>query len=236
VPEAGGEQLAYTPVYRRHWRRWINDNGLGATASTKLRAGTRTHPGVIIKHMRAGTQPAARGPKAKPHFAEQDHRRNATRVHCYDGSRPPRPDQDLIRRVAHAMRSSGKNDWLQLATIAIETLTVEDLRDLMPKAMPAKFEMEFAGMSATVDVCYLSGAKQKLQCRSQKHAMKIWRQIADTIPSGSPLVVVEDDADAILLITCAIASVSTIIVVEHLKVTMPMERAPELAAAPHLHA
>jgi len=91
-------------------------------------------------------------------------------------------------------------------------------------------------MSATVDVCYLSGAKQKLQCRSQKHAMKIWRQIADTIASGSPLVVVEDDADAILIITQAIASVSTNIVVEHLKVTMPIERsAPELAATARLH-
>jgi hypothetical protein len=51
------------------------------------------------------------------------------------------------------------------------------------------------------------------------------------IASGAPLIVVEDDADAILLITCAIASVSTNIVVERLKVTMPMERAPELAAA-----
>jgi hypothetical protein len=91
-------------------------------------------------------------------------------------------------------------------------------------------------MSATVDVCYLSGAKQKLHCRNQKHATKIWRQIADTIASGSPITVVEDDADAIILITQAIASVSTNIVVEHLKVTMPMERAPELAAAPHLHA
>jgi hypothetical protein len=56
----------------------------------------------------------------------QDPRRDAPLA------RPERPAQDLIRRIADAMRISGKNDWLQLAVIAVEALTVEDLRDLMP--------------------------------------------------------------------------------------------------------
>jgi hypothetical protein len=39
---------------------------------------------------------------------------------------------NLIKRVAKTMRTSGEQDWLQLAMIVIEELTVEDLRDLMP--------------------------------------------------------------------------------------------------------
>jgi hypothetical protein len=36
-----------------------------------------------------------------------------------------------------------KADWLTLAVIAIEALTIEDLRDLLPvKAKAAQFEME----------------------------------------------------------------------------------------------
>jgi hypothetical protein len=50
--------------------------------------------------------------------------------------------QPIAREIAHAMRVSGKSNWYALATVAIETLTIGDLRDLMPKARPAQFDME----------------------------------------------------------------------------------------------
>jgi hypothetical protein len=54
-----------------------------------------------------------------------------------------RPSQDLIRRIADRMRLSGKRDWLALAVVAVEALTVEDPRDLLPaKARPAQLVME----------------------------------------------------------------------------------------------
>jgi hypothetical protein len=155
----------YGPGFQKHMRRWLHENGLSdidthertnAIHMVEHEADIETwrnglgevarrranHPNTVIAHWRNGSSPQRQGPKQKPHVAEQDLRRDAQRAGYAGGPRPQRPEGDLIRRVATAMRSSGKQDWLQLATIAIEALTVEDLRDLMPKAKAAQFEME----------------------------------------------------------------------------------------------
>ncbi|WP_315775111.1 MULTISPECIES: hypothetical protein [unclassified Bradyrhizobium] len=148
-----GSNSLQTPAYRAHWRQWLNANGFNMETHERLsaiwiaehkaevvrwrdelsEAAKRhcNHPNVIVAHMKAGTEPAARGPKPKQRTSADRVRGDALRAGFY-GPRPARPEQDLIRRVADAMRSSGKQDWLQLACIAIEALTVEDLRDLMP--------------------------------------------------------------------------------------------------------
>ncbi|WP_316216756.1 hypothetical protein [Bradyrhizobium sp. SZCCHNR3003] len=149
-----GSNSLQTPAYRAHWRRWLDANCFGDMDTherlnaiwvaehkaevMRWRDGLdeaarrhANHPNVIVAHMKSGTEPAARGPKPKQRTAADRVRSDAPRAGFY-GPRPVKPEQDLIRRVAQAMRSSGKNDWLQLATIAIEALTVADLYALLP--------------------------------------------------------------------------------------------------------
>jgi hypothetical protein len=101
------------------------------------------HVNTVLMHWRRGTAPQRQGPKAKAkpqHVVEKRAEPDESRASY--GPRPLRPDGDMIRRIATAMRASGKSDWYQLATIAIETLTIEDLRDLMPaKAKPVQLEL-----------------------------------------------------------------------------------------------
>jgi hypothetical protein len=174
-----GSNSIQSPIYRTHWRRWLDLNGFGAMdgrerldtmdiAERKVEVirwrdgldevGRRNanHPHVIITHMRAGTQPAARGPKPgkKPnHVVQPDLRREGQRLDCY-GPRPQRPCGDLIRRVGSALGQSRfaapGSDLYGLASVAIEALTVEDLRALMPvklkmsTARPAQLAMELS--------------------------------------------------------------------------------------------
>lgn len=140
----------HSPHYRLHIRRWLNDNGFGDldggarddamwAAENKAKV-TRwldgldevsrrnaNHPSTIISHMKRGTEPSRRGPKG--HVVKSSKPQPATR-----------PAQDIIRKVADAMRCSGKQDWLLLACVAIESLSAEDLLHLLGKdRAPAQF-------------------------------------------------------------------------------------------------
>jgi hypothetical protein len=162
-----GSNSLQTPAYRKCLRQWLDANGFGSMDGgarddamwlserkaevTRWRDGLSeaarrncNHPNTVRVHFERGTEPQRRGPKAKPpRFAERDKRPEAAKKdHC--GPRPQRPEGDLIRRVATAMRSSGKSDWYQLATVAIEALSVEDLYSLLPTKAerPAQLAME----------------------------------------------------------------------------------------------
>ena len=156
------------PPYQRAMRRWLDDNGFGAldpheranciwifeheTEVRAWRAGLSevarrlaNHPNTVRNHMRAGSVPTKSGPKQRQQHVVQ-HRRTDAVTGQY-GPRPTRPCQDLIRKVADAMRLSGKRDWYALATIAVEVLSLQDLRDLMPAKLapsaPIQHELEF---------------------------------------------------------------------------------------------
>jgi hypothetical protein len=60
----------------------------------------------------------------------------------------------------------------------------------------------------------------------KQEAMRVWRTITDAMAEGLPLVVIEDENDAVAFATAAIASVSTGVSVELLRVTRPAELAP----------
>jgi hypothetical protein len=60
----------------------------------------------------------------------------------------------------------------------------------------------------------------------KQEAMRIWRTITDAMAAGLPLVAIEDENDAVAFATAAIASVSTGVCVELLRVTRPAELAP----------
>jgi hypothetical protein len=147
----------YGPGYQRHMREWLSATGLSDLDShervgaifmaeherdisawhaglSEVARRNCNHPNSVLQHFRKGSIPRKNGPKAKPkrhkHIVEPDLRRDAPKVQ--HGPRLTRPGQDLIRRIAAAMRASGKQDWLALAVIAVETLTLDDLRDLMP--------------------------------------------------------------------------------------------------------
>jgi hypothetical protein len=144
----------FGPGYQRQMRLWLDTNGMGdldsherygavlvfehlsdieayratLTEAERMRC---CHPNTVLKHWRAGSAPQPQGPKPKPGAIHNIERRVESKVANY-GPRPQRPEGDLIRRVAIAMQQSGSNDWFVRARVAIETLTVEDLRDLMP--------------------------------------------------------------------------------------------------------
>jgi hypothetical protein len=149
---SGGNSIQ-SPVYRTHFRRWIDAQGFGSmdggarddamwlaehkTEVTRWRDGLSeaarrncNHPTTCRTHFGRGTKPQPRGPKAKPHVAEQDHRRNAAR------ELPERAEQDLIRFVGDAMRQSGKQDWYGLAAVSIEAQRRYEIG--VRTSMPAK--------------------------------------------------------------------------------------------------
>jgi hypothetical protein len=152
----------FGPAYQKHMRAWLDSNGLGdldthertnavhmieheaeiTTWRNRLNPVARrlcNHPNSVMKHIKCGTVPQKTGPKVRPkrqvHTIE---RRVETKV-VPTGPRLERPSGDLISRIATAMRTSGKSDWLVLASIAVQTITLDDLRDLMPAKMaPAR--------------------------------------------------------------------------------------------------
>jgi hypothetical protein len=137
--------------YQKAIRRWLDDNGFGDLDThertnamwmaeheheieawrmrlTSVARRLANHPNTIVKHMKACSSPTRSGPKPQ-HVIER--RVEPPRPAQY-GPRPERPQQDLIKRVAAAMRSCGAMDYYKLAVVAIEALTVRDLDDLMP--------------------------------------------------------------------------------------------------------
>jgi hypothetical protein len=70
----------------------------------------------------------------------------------------------------------------------------------------------------TVDICYRSGARQKLICAGPKQARDLWRQILDSLEGGLAYVVMEDAAEPIILASAEIASISTGVSLEMLRV------------------
>jgi hypothetical protein len=161
-----GSNSLQTPTYRAHWRRWLDDNGFGdmdgherlnamyiaehKAEVSRWRDGLgevsrrhANHPNVIVAHMKAGTQPAARGPKTG---SKQQHRADVRRGDdCryarQSGPRPELPAQDKIRFVAAAMRQGWTSDVFRLATIAIEAADRYDA-GLMPAPREIQHEME----------------------------------------------------------------------------------------------
>ena len=154
-----GTNGPYGPSYMRHTREWLIAAGLSDVETQERRGAIFmaeheaelvrwrsslspdevrhcNHPSTVVKHFRAGTRPQPRGPKRQQHHVVEHRRTDATTGQY--GPRPTRPDGDLIRRVATALRTCGKADWFALAIVAIEALTVEDLRNLMPAKLAPK--------------------------------------------------------------------------------------------------
>jgi len=141
--------------YQKAIRRWLDDNGFGDLDThertnamhmaeheheiaawrmrlTPVARRLANHPNTIVKHMRAGSEPTKSGPKAKGHVVE----RRVQPASC--GPRFERPEQDLIRYVADAMRQSGKQDWYGLAVVSIEAQRRYENRLEAPAKMPAR--------------------------------------------------------------------------------------------------
>jgi hypothetical protein len=140
-----GSNTPHGLKYNRLTREWLGETGLdeidshqrtsavkmveneieirvwrdGLPEASRLRA---NHPTVIVGYWRKGIMPQKTGPKPKPsNFF--GHGRRGTELN--------RPGQDTIRRIANAMRSSGKADYYGLATVAIEALTEDDIIALL---------------------------------------------------------------------------------------------------------
>jgi hypothetical protein len=77
--------------------------------------------------------------------------------------------------------------------------------------------------ATSVIICYHSGVKQRLICGTRKEAMKIFRNITESMSMGYPLVIIEDENDAAAFATAAIASASVGVSVELLLVTDPTQ-------------
>lgn len=148
----------FGPVYQKHMRGWLDENGLGdidsheryasvlvvehlgdieamrATWTEKeLRRGN--HPSSILQCWRESRPPQRSGPKR---YVEPDRRKAARPAEPAE-----RPAQDLIRRVALAMKLSGRQDFFALAVVALESLTRADLIELLgERAKPAAREIQ----------------------------------------------------------------------------------------------
>jgi hypothetical protein len=173
-----GSNSCYGPRYQKHHRRWLDGNGFsdldiqerrGAIFMAEHKAEIMpwhealpdvarrncNHPNTVLAHWRAGTIPQKSGPKPRQNLRVSD---PEMRVDAMNRQKPigqqyslTRPSQDLIRRIADRMRLSGKRDWLALAVVAVEALTVEDLRDLLPaRARPAQLVMELRAWASHV--------------------------------------------------------------------------------------
>jgi hypothetical protein len=93
------------------------------------------------------------------------------------------------------MHSCGELDWIVLATVAIEALTVEDLRDLMPaKAARTAAPAAVARMTkpTVINVFFKSGQRQLIACVSHDDAARVFTEIAAFMVEGLPVISIED--------------------------------------------
>ncbi|WP_316234230.1 hypothetical protein [Bradyrhizobium sp. SZCCHNR1098] len=137
--------------YQKHMRDWLREAGMAdldnherynavlmvehlgeieayrATLSEAERMRCN-HPNTVLVHWRRGSAPTAKpGPKPIRHVVEhKDRNARAQRDEHVE-----RPGESMIRRVALAMKVSGRQDYFSLAAIAIETLTRADLMELL---------------------------------------------------------------------------------------------------------
>jgi hypothetical protein len=157
-----GSNSLQTPAYRTHWRRWLDQHGFG-----DMEAGERiktmwlaenkaeiirwrdglseasrrcaNHPGAIFAHMKAGTEPAPRGPKKKqpPHVVLRPCHPDSVDSSGY--SKPINwPREDHIRRAAQAVGETyGSRDTYKIATAALKAALRHE-GDVVELLQPAK--------------------------------------------------------------------------------------------------
>jgi hypothetical protein len=115
------------------------------------------------------------------------------------------PDQaDRARNDA-----SDKNDWLQLATTAIEALTIEHLPSEADAHRPAQVPARAGAVTTNViNVIFKSGERQPIVCLNAIEAQSIYIEILQAMAEGLPLIAVEDDGTAVAINVVEIAAVA----------------------------